>query len=228
MGKAIYKKVSFLFQINIWKTIYLNMRYFCFKDALKLPILVYPHTTIEKASGHIKLKCPLKKGIISIGKHGLGNRFNTIWLVSGELIVYGNVYLGSGTKISIGKNASLSLGKNFSVTGDTSIICKKKITIGNDCIFSWDDLIMDSDFHHIYDRNGIKINQPSSIEIGDNVWIACRATILKGSIIPSGCVIACSTLTTSLYNVPNTVIGGGQIKIDILRIILDGKNNQSG
>lgn len=221
----MYNKIAFVFQINIWKTIFLNLRYFSFKDALKLPILVYPHTKIERAKGQIIVKCPLKRGLISIGKHGLGNRFDTIWLVSGELKVFGNVYFGSGTKISIGKNATLSLGKNFSVTGDTSIICKKKITIGNDCIISWDDLVMDTDFHRIYDKNEIYINQPSPIEIGDNVWIACRATILKGSIIPSESVVACSALISSSFNVPNSIIGGGQIKIDILRKMLDGKNN---
>ena len=78
----MYNKIAFIFQINIWKTIFLNLRYFSFKDALKLPILVYPHTKIERAKGQIIVKCPLKRGLISIGRHGFGNRFDTIWLVS--------------------------------------------------------------------------------------------------------------------------------------------------
>lgn len=204
----MYKKLYFLFQISILKTIYLNFKYFSFKDAIKLPILVYPHTKIEKAKGKIEVDCPMRRGMLSIGKHGLGNRLDTIWLVTGTIAIHGSTYLGSGTKISVGDKAILSLGSNFSVTGDTSIICKNKITIGNDCIVSWDDLIMDTDYHHIYDSNGFELNPPSPIEIGDNVWIACRATILKGSVIPSGCVVACSALITSLNSEPYSIIGG--------------------
>lgn len=204
------KNIILLFlRINILKTLYLNFRYFKFFDAIKFPILVYPNTTLEKVEGKIVLKCPVKRGVITLGKHGLGNRLQTIWLVWGTLIVHGNVHFGSGTKISIGKDATLEIGRNLSVTGDTSIICKRQIEIGDDCIISWDDLIMDTDFHQIYDQDGNLRNQPSPIFIGDKVWITCRVTILKGSVIPMGSVIACSSLITSKHEVPNTIIGGG-------------------
>lgn len=201
-------KITFFFQISIIKTIYLNLKYFCIKDALKLPIWVYSNTKIEKAEGQIVCECPIKRGIISIGKPGLGNRLHTIWLVSGKIVFHGNVNFGSGTKISVGRGATLSIGKNFSVTGDTSIICKKHVNIGDNSILSWDCLIMDTDYHHIYDDKGVEINKPSPIFIGDNVWIACRTTILKGSKISNGSIIACSALITSDIDTPNSIIGG--------------------
>lgn len=205
----MYKKIAFIFQISILKTIYLNLKYFSFKDALKMPIFVYPHTKIEKADGRIVVKCPLNRGMISIGKHGLGNRLDTIWLVTGTIIFHGSAHFGSGTKISVGDDGVLTIGNNLSVTGDTSIICKKRITIGNECIISWDDLIMDTDYHHIYDEAGKEVNKPTPIDIGNHVWIACRATILKGCTIPSGSIIACSALITSKILTPDSIIGGG-------------------
>ena len=208
--RKIKSLLFILFRINILKTLYLNLRYFKFFDAIKLPILVYPNTILEKVDGEIILKCPVKRGIISIGKHGMGNRLQTIWLVSGTLIVHGNTHFGSGTKISVGKNAILKIGKNLSITGDSSIICKRYIEIGDDCIISWDDLIMDTDFHQIFDKDNNLTNQPIPISIGDKVWIACRVTVLKGSIVPTGSVIACSSLIASKYEVKNSIIGGGQ------------------
>ena len=40
------------------------------------------------------------------------------------------------------------------------------------------------------------MNKSREIVVGDKVWIGCRATILKGAIIPSNTVIgACSLIS---------------------------------
>ena len=53
-----------------------------------------------------------------------------------------------------------------------------------------------SDTHSIFDENGNLMNKSREIVVGDKVWIGCRATILKGAIIPSNTVIgACSLIS---------------------------------
>ena len=48
--------------------------------------------------------------------------------------------------------------------------------------------------------------------IGDKVWIGCRTTILKGSVIPDGCVIGAGSLVTGKIFSPNTIIIGSPAK----------------
>ena len=137
--------------ISIFKTLYINFKYLKICDAIKFPIIIYRNTIIEKAKGAILFECPIKPGLFLFGKHGVGNRLNSIWLLQDRstLKIKGKVRMGSGTKLSVGYNSLLSLGKNIKVTGDTSIICKKSISIGHHCLLSWDCLIMDTDFHKI-------------------------------------------------------------------------------
>ena len=55
---------------------------------------------------------------------------------------------------------------------------------------------MDTDYHSVLDEHGRIINSDSSIIIGDDIWIGCRSTVLKGSHIPSKTVIAaCSVIS---------------------------------
>ena len=75
----------------------------------------------------------------------------------GNLIIGGTVTLGRGTHICIDKNGTLALGNNFCVTGNSSIICQKEISIDKDCLISWDVLIMDTDFHPIKNNQGNNI-----------------------------------------------------------------------
>ena len=67
---------------------------------------------------------------------------------------------------------------------------------------------MDSDNHKIFDENGNIINKPREIVFGDKVWIGCRTTILKGSVIPSNCVIgACSLVSGKKFENDSIIVG---------------------
>ena len=85
------------------------------------------------------------------------------------------------------------------ISGETKVISSNDISIGDDCVISWNSQIMDTDFHSIYDENGNKQNQDEKIIISNHVWIGSRCNILKGSYIPPGSVIASgSTITGEL------------------------------
>jgi len=85
----------------------------------------------------------------------------------------------------------------FNVTGNTTIICSKNISFGNDCLLSWDILIMDDDKHPIFDQQHARNNNAKPISIGNNIWIGCRSTLLKGTSIVDGTIIASCSIVYS-------------------------------
>ena len=208
----IRKILGLLWKVDWGKTIYFNLKYFPIKVAVHLPFLIYRRTDLYKMGGNIILNVSPRLGMVKIGPHGLGTQdvkySRTMWEVSGTLVVNGKTNIGRGSRISIGKDATLTLGDKFMITGRSTIISQKEITFGDDCLLSWDILVMDTDFHHIIDKNDRIINQPRPIHIGNHVWIGCRNTILKGVSIPNNVIVSAnSTLTRSVAE-SDCVVGG--------------------
>lgn len=95
-------------------------------------------------------------------------------------------------------NAYIEIGENTRINNNFCIISNgAKIIIGKDCLFGFNTIIIDSDFHDL-DKNsrfGGKnvINADVIIEdnvfIGNNVQILKGVTIGKNSIIGSGSVV---------------------------------------
>lgn len=208
-------------KVNPWKTLFFNFRYFPLKTAIRLPFLIYWRSELYKMKGRIIIDGPVKTGMVKFGLHIIGTQdkqySRTMWEVRGTLVIKGEACIGRGSKICIGKGATLTLGEDFKITGNSEIICQKEITFGKHDLLSWDILMMDSDFHHIIDKEGRTINAPKPINIGNNVWIGCRTTILKGVSIADGNVIAaCSTITRSARDT-NCVIAGHSKSLEILK-----------
>ena len=53
-----------------------------------------------------------------------------------------------------------------------------------------------------------RINQADDIIIGNHVWIGAHSTILKGSNIKNGSIIAIKSLVSSYFENENIIIGG--------------------
>ena len=143
-----YIKLQYLRILN-FKTIYMNFKYLSFSQAICLPIYVSRNTLLLNTSGKISIKSPLSRGMIKIGFGECGifdkNRSRTILDLNGEIIFNGMALIGHGSKISVSRLGILEIGNNFKISAETSIVCHHRIIIGNDCLFSWDILIMDSD-----------------------------------------------------------------------------------
>ncbi|HCL03261.1 MAG TPA: hypothetical protein DHW61_12780 [Lachnoclostridium phytofermentans] len=129
-----------------------------------------------------------------------------IWDNTGEIVFNRTASIGHGSRIF--NEGDLELGDNFTITANTGVVCCKRISFGNNCLISWDCLIMDTDFHKIIDINGNRINDNKDIVIGDNVWIGCRNLILKGTVINNDTVIAAgSSLVNHVFDDSNIIIG---------------------
>lgn len=153
------------------------------------------------------------KGLVWFGFHSVGildKRYErAIWQNSGNVVFSCRAILASGVRIS--NRGELKIGNGVNITGNTSIVCHKAVTIGADCMISWDSLIMDLDFHDLYlmeDGEARPVNPPEEIQIGEHCWICCRCLVLKGVKLPPDTVVAAgSTLSAHTFSEEHTIVG---------------------
>lgn len=218
------RKVSEYFEYirSIPKSFYFCLKYFPLKLAVKLPILVSHNVVLKELQGKIIINNPIRIGMIRIGFGYVGifdrQVSRTMYENGGGTIIFGGVAnIGHGSKISVGKDATVRFGDKFCITAESQICSQKNITFGDNVLISWQCLIMDTDWHKIIINNE-HVNKDSSITIGNNVWIGCRATVLKGVNIPDNCVIAANSNVVSKFRKEHIIVGGNpatQIKDNI-------------
>ena len=197
------------FKYSISKTIYYNLKLLPLKEALKIPILVYPGTSIRATKDNILFPKGMSFGMITLGiplTHFVDSSEKTLIIANGLLEFKGRCVIGSGSKIAISKPASLKIGSNFNSTGHLKICCEHDIIIGDECMFSWDITIIDTDYHPIISEGEIT-NAPKPIKIGNHVWIGFNSSILKGVNIADNCIISTGSTVRRSLETANSVYG---------------------
>lgn len=213
----IIKFVKFIKYIN-FRSIYFNLKFFKLSTAIKLPILISKNTKFIDLSGKVIINSEIRPGLIRIGFGHVGifdkKNEKTLLEISGTIIFNGKANIGHGSRLSCVNNAIINFGNNFEISANSTIISRKSIIFGEGCLLSWDILIMDTDFHIIKDvENGIQVNPDKEIFIGENVWIGCRSTILKGTVIPNGNIIAANSFVSGIFESENSVMAKNPLKV---------------
>ena len=126
----------------------------------------------------------------------------------GSLIVGGDFNLGPGCRIIVEPGAELHIGgrKHESASGITErtlIMVRRRLSIGTDLLCAWGVFITDSDWH---ETTGATSTMDTVI--GDHVWLAPNCSILKGSKIGNGCIVATSTVTHKASYPERCLLGG--------------------
>lgn len=139
-------------------------------------------------------------------------------LLHSEITIEGNNNLisfeegGSVSHSSIlirANNAHVTVGKRTDILS-VCIICQGErnyIEIGDDCLFSRDVDIWNSDTHTIYDSDGNVINYSAPIKIGNHVWIGKHVRILKNVTIGDNTVVGMNSLVSK--SIPGNSIAVG-------------------
>jgi acetyltransferase-like isoleucine patch superfamily enzyme len=209
------KHFKFLARVN-FKSLIFNLKYLPFKQAIKFPFLISRKVSLLKTKGEIVIENNIQTGMIQIGYGQIGifdkKKSRSIWQVSGKVIFKGKTNIGHGSKISVAEFGLLELGNNFNVTAESSIVAHKHIQFGEDCLISWECLIMDTDFHKIYDKEKKIINSPTPIIIGKKVWISCRSLILKGTKIADNTIIGGGSLVSKDISNQSGLYAGSPVK----------------
>jgi hypothetical protein len=107
-----------------------------------------------------------------------------------RLVIDGDLTLGPGLLIMLAPRATLRIGgrrqgSGSGFTARSTILVRRSVELGADCIVAPDTFITDCDWH------GIEGSVPDlPTRLGDGVWVARGASILKGTTIGRGSVVA--------------------------------------
>lgn len=206
---------SRLLEISLHKTLRLNLHYFGIKAVFHPYILCSKNVRFEKLEGDVKLDSK-RFGSVRLGFRSVplfDYKYQRFCWQNDGLIYFGkNVNLGQGTVIS--NSGELIIGNNFNISANSKIVCRKSIVIGDDSLISWNCLIMDSDWHRVYEvSDGETFNLDRPIVVGKHVWIGCNSLVLKGAEIPDNSIVAAGSIVSSRLGKTNSIyIGNNQMK----------------
>lgn len=135
MTKSVLKKIweNRWILRSIIQSIFFNFYYLPFRQAIKLPILLYkPHFITLK--GKVIISSPIvKTGMIRLGKRIVPIYPNNgiIFENNGGTIEFkGKCVIGNNSAISIGEKAKIEIGNKFVATTTLKIISCHHITFG--------------------------------------------------------------------------------------------------
>lgn len=102
-------------------------------------------------------------------------------------------------------------GSDTSYFGEVHLLdSNAQVIVGKDCMFAGQIIIFASDAHTIFDINSKKaLNKvDSSVTIGDHVWVAQGAKLLKNAQVPSNSIVANSAIVTKKFDEENIILAG--------------------
>lgn len=126
-----------------------------------------------------------------------------------------------GLRIVIrGEGCRVIIGEHFSVNINCMMTCMGKmnyILVGDDCMFSENIDIWNTDSHQITNLEGQVINRNRPIVIGNHVWIGKNCSILKGVFIGNHSIIGMSSVVTNNVDSNSIYVGNPakKVKVDV-------------
>lgn len=168
--------------------------------------------TVEKSVAVIKGVLNLKSSVDKIGK--LSRVHGRCRINNNGIIEIGNRFCAYGNPIPVlltteNKDSNLVIGNDVFLNYGVDIGCMKSITIGDRVKIGQYTTIIDSNYHMVDiddDISGEEIN------IGNNVWVGIKCTILSGVTIGENSVVASGSIVTK--DVPkNVLVAGSPAKV---------------
>lgn len=166
---------------SIFSTLYFNFHYLPFRQAVKLPIVLYKPKLLE-CKGSIEIKGKITTGMIQLGKFSVSvypNSGFTYENKGGKIVFNGKCLIGNDSYVSIGKKGELVIGGDFISSAGLKLINYRKICFGVGTSLGWGVLVMDTNFHPLYDMEKCIYKKASGpIEIGDYNWFGTQCKIM--------------------------------------------------
>ncbi len=183
---------------------------FCIKywnhiDIGRKSFVILEGRTIFKFGKGAKLKV---NGVLTLGCKSIGycSRCSTIRIDNNaRLEIRGRVELFYNADIILFENSVLEIMDSY-INSDSKLRISSEVHIYNHCSISHDFTLLDSDYHQV---NGVMKTKP--IEIGPNVWIGTRVTVLAGTVIQEGSIIAACSLVNGIVD-KNVLAAGIPVK----------------
>lgn len=139
-----------------------------------------------------------------------------IWGRGHHVILEEGVSFKRGGGITLyGEGCTLRIGKGTTIEGAVFSVGENgnTLSVGEDCMFSYDIEVRTSDAHSIVDlKTNRRTNPPADVTLGDHVWVAASVTIMKGVEIGAHSVIGTRSLVTKSVP-PNAIAVGAPAKV---------------
>ena len=124
----------------------------------------------------------------------------------------GTCRIGRGCRVDVGENARLSIGSDSFINDHCKVVAQHNIEIGRGCAIGWGCEIVDDNFHDIWFEEE-RLPRHGKIIIGDKVWLGSNVTVLRGSKVSDGSVVASGAIVTRVFDEPNCLIAGVPAKV---------------
>lgn len=192
--------------VNIMATIYLNLRTLPFKQALKLPLLVYGKVTFASLRGRIIFDCPhVKRGMVKMGRHQddyiLHSKRQLLRLdKDGSIVVKGYCSIASDFLFKI-TTGTLVLGDRVWIGQGVCIDCNERIEIGDCTSITYSTVLSDSNHHFVIDANKVVRRMSKPIALGKYNWIGNNSIIDKGSVTTDYSIVTHGSLLNKNYRI---------------------------
>lgn len=197
MMQKIMQRLKFYTSICLFSYIYWN--YFC-KNIIRTDqsrIIPYrgavlhlePGSRIYLGGGDVELGCDRLSG--SRVETLVRLRKNAVWSSDG------GCHISYGVTLEILSHGVLD-SQFFTMNSGSVLIAASRIHLNYDVMIGRGVVIYDSDHHTIRDFQGKLKNPDAPITIGNHVWLATNATVLKGSTIGDGSVVAAGTVVRGM------------------------------
>ncbi len=231
----MYRYVRFL--INLYRTIIFNFKVLKYKDALKLPFWLNQKVIIHGNRGTVQFTVPIKRKmfIFSTFHSEILGEAPILWKNDGEILIHGeNIKIGPGTCIICYRKAKIQFGNNVTIGGKNKVISQQEIVLGKNLRSTWEVQIIDTNFHYTINSKSKEISaKQGPIIIGEDCWLANKASLMKGAVLPAKTIVASNSIVNKKYVVPqgeySLFIGGAPAKIiayNILRLRLTGEQER--
>lgn len=215
LGFGLLERTLFVNWFNPFATLWLNLRSFPIKQAMKFPIWCYGRPRFYDLSGDMLIEGKIFSGMIRFNQVKSGAPSNmsvqSEMLNQGLIIFRGQGMIGTGNKIRVAPTAVLDIGRNFKITDMCNIGCFQEIFIGEQSRITHRCQIFDSNYHFVANfASGVVPKVKRAIHIGKGCWICNSSTITSGAVLPDFTIVASHSLVGKDFSeVPeNSMIGG--------------------
>ena len=212
-------------------SIYFNLHYLPFKQAIRLPILFYkPHFISMK--GKIVLDCDnIRTGMVQLGFRTCSVYPNAglSWENHGGTVVFrGRCVIGNDSFLSFGAKTNVVFGDDFRNIAALKLISYRGIKFGTKTSMGWGSLVMDTNFHPLYDMKRKVYKKASGvIEIGDYNWFGAQCKIMHSVKTPERCIFGMNTVVTRNCVMKSyCVMGGEPVRILSENVMRDYEHDQ--
>ena len=194
-------------------TLYFNLIFFPFKQAVRFPVFVYGWPRLFAQTGHLRCIGSCYPGMVKLNctiagapQYSGGNVELNLW---GDIIFRGKCVIGSGSRLTV--CGLLDLGADTKIMNFCNITAESVVRIGAQSWIVHRCQVLDSNYHYIADfKHGMVKKRAHPITIGHYCWVCNSSTITGGAVIPNKIIVASNSLVNKdMSNIPEESIIGG-------------------